>query len=131
VQAPPPEHLHEQLDANRRTRRRSRPAYPRPPRRSRRAAQVRLSLALALEWRSARLRRLLSPPRPLALTLALPMTLTLTCLRSSSSDGGHQPAVVISNGKLKMHVLPVGAIIQRLYVPDRLGLGLGVGVGLG
>jgi hypothetical protein len=55
------------------------------------------------------------------------MTLTLTCLRSSSSDGGHQ----ISNGKLKMHVLPVGAIIQRLYVPDRLGLGLGVGVGVG
>ena len=39
----------------------------------------------------------------------------------SGSDGGHQAAVVISNGQLKMHVLPVGAIIQRLYVPDRHG----------
>jgi len=29
--------------------------------------------------------------------------------------------VLISNGQLTMHVLPVGAIIQRLYVPDRHG----------
>ena len=29
-------------------------------------------------------------------------------------------SVVISNGQITMHVLPVGAIIQRLYVPDRL-----------
>ena len=27
--------------------------------------------------------------------------------------------MLISNGQLTMHVLPVGAIIQRLYVPDR------------
>ena len=40
----------------------------------------------------------------------------------SSRDGGHQRAMVISNGQLSMHVLPVGAIIQRLYVPDRHGL---------
>ena len=40
----------------------------------------------------------------------------------SSRDGGYQRAVVISNGQLSMHVLPVGAIIQRLYVPDRHGL---------
>ena len=40
----------------------------------------------------------------------------------SSRDGGHQRAVVISIGQLSMHVLPVGAIIQRLYVPDRHGL---------
>ena len=43
-------------------------------------------------------------------------------LRLRSRDGGHQRAVVISNGQLSMHVLPVGAIIQRLYVPDRHGL---------
>ena len=43
-------------------------------------------------------------------------------LRLRSRDGGHQRAVVISNGQLSMHVLPFGAIIQRLYVPDRHGL---------
>lgn len=40
---------------------------------------------------------------------------------SDGWDGGHPPAVLISNGQLTMHVLPVGAIIQRLYVPDRHG----------
>ena len=48
---------------------------------------------------------------------APPMVLFVATLMRS--DGG--TSVIISNGQITMHVLPVGAIIQRLYVPDKHG----------
>lgn len=63
-----------------------------------------------------------SSARTVALAIAA-VLLVLWCLGAPpiilvASDVG--ASVVISNGQITMHVLPVGAIIQRLYVPDRL-----------
>ena len=50
VQAPPAEHLHKQLDAHRRPRRRCRSAHPRAPCCSRGGTQVRATLTLSPQW---------------------------------------------------------------------------------
>ena len=51
-----------------------------------------------------------------------PITFLLLYLGGLLRSGGSPAApIVLKGGGLEMHVLPRGAIIQRLYVPDQTG----------
>ena len=48
-------------------------------------------------------------------------TVVLIHLLNSAYSDFSVRSYVISNGGLEMHVLPTGAVIQRLFVPDKSG----------
>ena len=92
VQAPPAGHLHKQLDAHRRPRRRGRSAHPRATCCSRGGTQVRLALTLSLEWRARVADGATVPPACAAAVTAPPRPSppAQQPRRRPSACGGHQ-----------------------------------------